>query len=164
MATIQPSFANAAEFFNSLLVNYSASPGPAVSVYWMTQLPFAGSEDAQTEPAKVTSCRGSNTISRSSSLRRLRAVLLMLAPSVASGHGVASDRTAAARARRASCDFRPANAGLAPEGRFGSEWPRSGSTARTSPPWPRLTIPTAPESTLPPSPGTACAYSRPARR
>ncbi|MEY9431269.1 hypothetical protein ABH975_006584 [Bradyrhizobium ottawaense] len=64
----------------------------------------------------------------------------------------------------ASCAFRPARAGLPSQRRCGSGWSRSGSTARGWPPWPRSMVPTARESVLPPSPGAACAYGRPARR
>lgn len=59
--------------------------------------------------------------------------------------------------------FRPANAGLPSQSRCGTGRPRSGSTARRWPPWPRSRISTAPESALAPSPAAACAYSRPAR-
>ena len=64
----------------------------------------------------------------------------------------------------ASRAFRPAHAGLPPQRRCGSGWSRSGSTARGWPPWPRSRVPTAREIVLPPSPGAACAYGRPARR
>lgn len=63
--------------------------------------------------------RRSSTMSRWSSLRRLRAVSLMLAPSVASGDGVASSRTAARRARR-----RP------PRVQAGARWPPPAESLR----------------------------------
>ena len=75
---------------------------------------------------------------------------------------VGSDRRQRAHAA-ASRAFRPA-AGLPPQRRCGSGWSRSGSTGHVWPPWPQSAVPTARESVLPPSPGAACAYGRPARR